>query len=135
MEDQFSQTVSPLQALTIESMLNGYYTPITDVYETQECIVIDIELPGIKNDDIIIEIGNGTLDIRGEHIEPTMHRSLSIQKIRRERVFGKFKKSVMIPYDVSNHDIRASFKDGILTIEIPKPKQKMSNKKQKVRLT
>jgi len=135
MDDQFSQAISsPLQSLTLESMLNGYYTPITDVYETQDCLIIDVELPGIKNHDITIEIGNGTLDIRGDHIECETHRSLPIQKIRRERVFGKFKKSVVIPYDVNSHEIRASFKDGLLTIEIPKPKQRTSNKKQKVRL-
>ena len=132
-EDQFNKN-SPIKSMNIEQLFNGYYTPIADVKETKECTLVNIELPGVKNHDIIIEIGNGTLDVRGEHSEDKSHRSLPLTSIRKERIFGKFKRSVNIPYDVSSNEIRASFKDGLLTVEIPKPKQRMNHKKQKVRL-
>ena len=121
-------------SMNMEQLFNGYYTPITDIHETQECLIINIELPGVKNNDIEIEIGDNTLDIRGDHSETKVHRLLPLKSIRKERIFGKFRKSIQIQYDVSSNEVRASFKDGLLTIEVPKPKQRMSHKKQKVRL-
>lgn len=126
-EDHFKST-------NIEQLLNGYYTPITDVKETKDFILVDVELPGVNNHNITIEIGDGVLDIRGEHIEEEEHRGLPTHSIRKERIFGKFKKTVPIQYDIASSDIKASFTNGLLSLEIPKPKQKMSQKKQKVRL-
>ena len=131
-ENRFSS--QSIQSMNREQLFNGYYTPITDVYETEECLIVNVELPGVKNHDITIEIGDGTLDIRGNHSEIKVHRLLPLKSIRKERIFGKFRKSVPIHYDVLSNEVRASFKDGLLTVEIPKPKQKMSHKKQKVRL-
>ena len=118
--------------MSIEQLFNGYYTPITDVKETKEALVVEVELPGVKNNNITIEIGDGTLDIRGQHTQEKVHKLLPLTYVRKERIFGKFKKSVPIAYDVSSSDIKASFRDGLLTIEISKPKQQISNKKQKV---
>lgn len=128
------QPDNTLETMNVEQLFNGYYTPITDVKETTESLIIEVELPGVKNDDIVIEIGNGVLDIRGDHTQQTIHRQLPLKSIRKERIFGKFKKSVPISYDVSSSEVNASFRDGLLIVEIPKPKRRMSGKKQKVKV-
>ncbi len=115
----------------IEQLYNGYYTPVCDIKETQEQIIIEIELPGFQSKDIIIEMGDGTIDIRGEYKEDSTQTP---SYIRKERLKGKFKKSVPISTNTLTYDIKAILKDGLLTIEIPKPKEKNHSKKQKIAL-
>ena len=115
----------------IEQLYNGYYTPVCDIKETYEQIIIEIELPGFQSKDIIIEMGDGTIDIRGEYKDDT---NSNTTYIRRERLKGKFKKSVPISGAILTYDIKATLKDGLLTIEIPKPKQNNNSKKQKIAL-
>lgn len=118
----------------LEQLMNGYYTPLTDIKETSEYMVIHIELPGVSIKDIDIEVGDGTLDVRGEHNEETKYKNNTLTTIRKERIYGKFKKTIPIDSCVSGQDVRASFKEGLLIIEISKPKKHDNSKKQKVKL-
>lgn len=123
-----------LSGTNVEKLLNGYYTPTTDIKETKEYLIVEIELAGVHPDSITMEIGGGTLDIRGERNEEKIHRSHSIKYKRKERIYGKFKKCIPIHSSVSSNKVRANFKNGLLTIEIPKPKEQDNTKKQKIRL-
>lgn len=120
----------------IEQNFNGYYTPTTDIKETNEFIIIEIELPGVSSKDICIELGDSTLDVRGETRE-TREDSANTNNytyIRKERVKGRFKKSINVTSILSPYDVKAIFKDGLLVIEIPKPKERNNLKKQKINL-
>jgi HSP20 family protein len=123
-----------LSPQNLEQLMNGYYTPLTDIKETVDYTIIEIELPGVSTKDIDVEIGNGTLDVRGQHNEDTRHRGEPLTIIRKERIYGKFKKTIPIERNISGHDVKASFKEGLLVIEIPKPKKTEITKKQKIKL-
>lgn len=123
-----------LSGMSAEKLFNGYYTPTTDVKETKDYFVVEIELPGVRSNDIIMEIGGGTLDIRGEHTEEKMHRLQHVKYTRKERVYGKFKKCIPISESISSNQVRATFRDGLLVIEISKPKQQSNTQKQKIKL-
>lgn len=120
-----------LSPVVIAQHFNGYFTPIADVKENNDFIIVEIELPGVNPKDLLIELGDGTLDIRGEIKDDNIN---DIHYIRKERVRGKFKKSIPVHNFIGAFDIKAQFKEGLLIIEIPKPKDKNNSKKQKINI-
>lgn len=123
-----------LSGVSMEKISCGYYTPTCDIKETKKYLVVEVELPGVLSSDINIEIGGGSLDIRGEHNKEEKHKRQKYKYIRKERMYGKFKKSIPIDISVSSGQVRASFNDGLLTLEIPRPRKQVSMKKEKIRL-
>jgi len=84
--------------------------------------VVTAELPGVKKEDISIEVKDNILTIRGERSEDSEVKEENYY--RRERSFGSFQRSFSMPTEVSPESIKASFKDGVLKIEVPKPEEK-----------
>jgi HSP20 family protein len=92
--------------------------PATDVKETDQGYKVSAELPGLSQDDIELEIDGDLLKLRG-------HKAQSREDARcafrlSERVYGQFERSFPIPPDAERQAIKAVFKDGVLTIDIPK---------------
>lgn len=101
--------------------------PRIDVHESENEVVATCDIPGLeKKDDVTIDIdGNNVLNISG-----TIHRSKEIkeeQMHRRERYTGRFHRSVTLPTHVSGEGVRATYRNGVL--EIHMPKMKNENKK------
>jgi len=100
------------------------WTPTVDISETAKEFLITAELPGIKKDDIKIEIDHGILTLSGErHFEKEDDDK---KHHRIERFFGNFTRSFTLPETVNNNNIEADFKNGLLTVklfktEVPKP--------------
>lgn len=97
------------------------WNPVVDIYDNDDKIVINAELPGIDKKDIVIDIKDRVLTLKGE-------RSLDNEVkednfYRRERAFGKFERAFTLPTDVDSGKIEADFKDGVLKIDIPKPEK------------
>ena len=95
------------------------WRPAVDIYESESGITIDVELPGVIKEDVAIEIKDEVLTIKGErtanpHIKEDNY-------YRRERLYGPFKRSFTLHQNIQPALIKATFKDGILRIEIPKP--------------
>jgi len=92
--------------------------PAMDVAESDDRYTITVELPGVKKDDVTVEMAEGRLSIRGEkkseREEKKEHRRYS------ERSFGVFERSFYLPADADGDRIAARFDDGVLTLEIPK---------------
>jgi len=89
-----------------------------DIYETEDAVVVKTAVPGVKPDDIDITISGNTLSITGEtKVEEEVKEE---NYIRRERRYGSFSRSVVLPESVNPDDTEASFEDGILTLNIPK---------------
>jgi HSP20 family protein len=106
---------------------NGFkWAPPVDICEKGDSISFKLELPGIQRDDIDIEVANGVLTVRGEKkIEEsrdgeTWHR--------REVTYGSFIRSFSLPADMKADEAEAAFKDGILTISIPKEEKALQRK-------
>jgi len=101
------------------SMWNQY--PTVDIYDNDENIVIKAELPGIDKKDIVIDVKDGVLTLKGER---SFDNEVKEEKYYcRERTFGKFERVFRLPADVDPEKISADYKDGILKINIPKPEE------------
>lgn len=95
------------------------WTPAVDVRETDKSLAIDVELPGIKPENVEVNVENGVLTVTGEK---RSERS-SEEKDRYhmvERSYGSFFRSFQLPGGVDESQIKASFHDGVLTVDIPK---------------
>jgi HSP20 family protein len=98
--------------------------PYLQVYEGNNEIEVRAALPGISRDDINIEIKEDILTIEGEK-RPDYTASAYLRK---ERTFGKFRKSIELPYEVDSKKVDAEFKDGFLTLKMPKSEHAMPKK-------
>ncbi len=95
------------------------WNPSVDIYDKDSSIVLKAELPGIEKDNILIDVKDRVLTLKGERA--TDNEVKEDNYYRRERSFGKFERRFSLPDNVAADDINADFKDGILRIEIPKP--------------
>lgn len=91
----------------------------TDIRESENSYTIDVDLPGYTKDNIKVDITDGYLNINAK-IEEKDDKEEKGKFIRRERFFGECSRSFYIGEDISEDDIKASFKNGILSLEIPK---------------
>ena len=99
----------------------GALTPRVDESEDDKAIHVKVELPGMDKDDVDITMANGLLTIRGEKKRDEEEKGKDFY--RRERSFGAFRRSLPIPVDVDESKIDASFKKGVLYIELPKTEE------------
>jgi HSP20 family protein len=93
------------------------WTPPVDLYETADRFVLTAELPGLSRDDIEIEIHDGTLVLQGRRREPPVPCE---QYHRVERGHGTFARRFALPSAIDADRIAADFRDGVLTIVVPK---------------
>ena len=103
-----------------EDLVSGTWVPPVDVAETQEKILVRAEVPGLKQEDIQIEFENGLLTIRGER---KLEKSEGMTWHRVERVYGNFSRSFTLPRTVDPERIAASYREGILEIDVPKKEE------------
>jgi HSP20 family protein len=97
------------------------WNPRVDIYDNDENIVIKAELPGIDRKDIVIDVKDGVLTLKGER---SFDNEIKEEKYYcRERTFGKFERVFRLPAKVDPEKISADYKDGILKIDIPKPEE------------
>lgn len=98
---------------------NTRWTPAVDVRETEKSLAIDVELPGIKPENVEVDVENGVLSITGEkRSERTNEEKGRYHMV--ERSYGSFFRSFQLPAGVDESQINASFHDGVLTVDIPK---------------
>jgi HSP20 family protein len=102
------------------------WTPLVDVEEREDEVVIHAELPGMKKKDIDVAVENNVLTIRGE--KKMERRNGDGDCYRSERFFGKFERSFSLPATVVAEKAGAEFKDGVLTITLPKKEEARSRK-------
>ena len=94
-----------------------------DVAETDHAFEIKVDLPGIRSEDVDIQIDNNMLTIRGQRGEETVEKDDEKQFHRVERYQGSFARSVVLPSTINEDETAAEFKDGVLKIVVPKSEQ------------
>lgn len=104
-----------------ETFFGRDWTPAVDIVETTEAYVLKAELPGIAKDDVKITLENGVLTIRGEKKGAAETNGASFRRV--ERSYGLFERSFALPGTVRTGDIDAQFKDGLLTLTLPKAEE------------
>ena len=97
------------------------WSPAVDIFETESEIVVKAELPGVDKKDIDLRIENNVLMLRGERHFEKESKEENYHRI--ERSYGAFSRSFSIPALVSEENIRADYKDGVLKIMLPKKEQ------------
>jgi HSP20 family protein len=93
--------------------------PETDVVETEREIRVVTEMPGLRRENIEIDVENNVLTIRGEKREERTEGEQGRWHLA-ERRYGTFSRSFVLPRDVDAENIQASFQDGVLTVSVPK---------------
>ena len=100
------------------SGMERLWSPAVDMYETKNEVVVSAELPGLSEKDIRVSVTGDLLTIQGERqgdadAEEGGH-------YRRERWFGKFERTLSLPVPVETSQVKATYRDGVLTIKLPK---------------
>jgi len=102
---------SPMQA----------WAPALDVHEDKDGFTIRAELPGMKREDIEVSIQDGALIISGERKEEQVNEGTEVH--RQERFYGRFSRALTLPTAVNGDRVKASYKDGILAVTLPKAEE------------
>jgi len=100
-----------------KSQYGDWYPPV-DIFEKEDGITIIMEIPGVSEEDIDLQITDGVLTVKGEKKLPYEKNNENFYRL--ERNFGKFARSFTLPNSVDQNKVKASLKEGILKIEIGK---------------
>lgn len=112
---------SPWEASTPHSGLYGGWTPALDVYENTDNLIVTVELPGMKTEDIEISVHDGSLTVSGER--KLAEKAEAAEASRTERYFGRFQRTVSLSKPVDVNKVNAIYRNGILTITLPKTEE------------
>ena len=103
---------------TIDSEKEFKWSPRADIHETDTEIILDFELPGIEKNDIKVELKDNTLSVSGERKQDENIENAETRRI--ERHYGKYERTFTLPDTVKSEDVSAAYKNGILTLSLPK---------------
>lgn len=102
------------------------WRPMVDTYEKDNSVVVKAELPGVKKEDISINVKNNVLSISGERKHEEDVKEENYYKC--ERFYGKFQRTFALPDNVDADKVDATYKDGILEITMPKTEERSTKK-------
>jgi HSP20 family protein len=94
------------------------WAPALDVHEDKDSFVIRTELPGLRREDIDVSLHDGAVIISGERKSEEVKEGVEVH--RQERYYGKFQRALTLPAPVSGDKVKAQYKDGVLTVTLPK---------------
>ncbi len=97
------------------------WQPLVDIKETNNEFIVTAELPGMKKDDIHIAYKDGVLTIEGERKQEKEEKDVNFHRV--ERRYGKFYRTFQLPSQIQEDKIEATYKDGVLTIVLPKAEE------------
>jgi HSP20 family protein len=95
--------------------------PAVDVYEEKDQVIVKAELPGMGKDDIQVNLTGTTLTLKGEKKKEEEIKEHDYYRC--ERSYGSFTRTVELPIEVKGEEVKASFKDGVLEIRLPKSEE------------
>ncbi len=102
--------------------LDSGFFPRVDIIEAEKALKIDIELPGLKREDVKLVVENGLLSISGKRDKETENND-ELNILRSEIYHGSFNRSFKLSEDYDSENIKAEFENGILSISIGKKKE------------
>src|SRR5437588_9069231 len=101
--------------------LFGGWSPALDLYQSSDNVVAVLELPGMRKEDIEISLHDGTLTVTGERKRESNSNGEKAE--RTERYIGRFRRSIALPTRVDAGKVSATYRDGILTVTLPKAEE------------
>jgi HSP20 family protein len=109
-----------------EGARSGGWLPAVDIYESEQNIVLKAELPGVDPKDVEATVHEGTLYLKGERKYEKEVKEESYHHV--ERAYGSFARSFELPASVDADKVQAEFKDGVLTLTMPKKEEAKAKK-------
>jgi len=104
--------------LMSEPRSNRPWSPSVDVFETEDALTLKADLPEVKTEDIDVRVENQTLTLRGQRKFEKEEKIKGYHRI--ERSYGEFVRSFAVPSTVDTDKVQADYKNGVLTITLPK---------------
>jgi len=101
-----------------EALITAEWAPLVDIEETEKEYLVKAELPEVRKEDVKVTLEEGVLTIQGERRLEKEEKGKKIHRI--ERAYGKFLRTFTVPRDVDEKKILAEFKEGMLTVRVPK---------------
>ena len=101
-----------------ELTTSGSFVPAVDVYEDEHKVVLKLEVPGVKEQDLDVQVENQTLTVRGQRSFENEEKEENFQRI--ERRYGSFTRSFTLPNTINTESVNASYENGVLKIELAK---------------
>ena len=108
--------------------ISEFFSPATDAAAMDDAYVVEVELPGVKEEDIQVEHHGNLLTVKGQKHSSREEKDKTYYYA--ERTFGAFQRVFRLPADVDEDHIEASAKDGVLTRRLPKWKEAEASKRQ-----
>lgn len=102
------------------------FQPRVDLRESAQGYQLGLEIPGVKKEDITLEVKEGQLVVQGEKKNADPEEGVTV--LRQERIFGRFERRFQLPKDVNIEQIEARFNDGVLNIYLQKSEQAQPRK-------
>ncbi len=109
-----------------ESWLGTALSPMIDLSETDDEVDVSMDLPGMKPEEIDIQVHNNVLSIKGERNEEKEQKDRTFHRV--ERRYGSFARAITLPSSVDENKVDAQYKDGVLKISLPKTKEAKAKK-------
>ncbi len=122
-DKRFSDILDDFFKDAVSTRQNGF-TPRIDIVETETGFELEVQLPGIKKEDINVNIENNVLSVSGERKFDDKQEGKKFHRV--ESRFGAFNRTVQLPDNIDPESVKASYKDGILSIAIDKSEKKSS---------
>jgi HSP20 family protein len=113
----FDETLTR-ERLDEPSLLQGAWVPLADVVETPEAYVVEVELPGLGKDEVIVQAHGDELVVRGERRPDLGSQPQSFHRL--ERRYGPFSRGFRFSEEVDPDRVTADFDDGLLRLQVPK---------------
>jgi len=120
LQSEMNRLLDTLQPGDIASG-DGAWAPVLDLAEQDDSFVIEVDLPGVRPEDVDVTLDQNLLTVRGERKTSSV---LTNENVRRsERRYGSFLRTISLPAHVDAEGIQADFEDGVLHITVPKAEQ------------
>jgi HSP20 family protein len=120
-EDFISDIYRGSSSLFTRNLDRGFY-PSIDILETEANYCVEAELAGINQNNIDVKLEDNILTIKGKKVLENENKEKNYYT--RERVYGEFQRSISLPTNIDEDKIEASFKEGVLSVKIPKKNDK-----------
>src|ERR1044072_6250286 len=114
------------RAFDDEGIGRGAWAPSVDIYENKDQIVLEAELPGMKQEDFDLTIENNVITLRGERKFEKTEETDNYHRV--ERSYGSFTRSFTLPHTVSAEEAKAEYSNGVLRVTLPKREEAKSRR-------
>jgi HSP20 family protein len=118
--NRYTRAMGQPQAGSQEVIATGDWVPLVDIAETDKAFEIKVEIPDVNKEDVKVTVDNRVLTIWGERKQEKEEEGKKFHRV--ERSYGVFTRSFTLPDNVDESKVTASFKDGMLNIQIQKAK-------------